>query len=169
MAAIVDNLIRTKRAAAVLLEDARKAAALPMEIFFAGMTGDSEAVFEWLNRGGDINAGEEVTQATLLIAAAVTGAALPLEVLIAKGSAVDRRDSHGLVRVRVRAYPNPNPDPNPSPSPSLALALALTLTLTGGTRTARPRSSSPRSTATPPSSASSRRQARRCTSCARRG
>ena len=40
MAAIVDNLIRTKRAAAVLLEDARKAAALPMEIFFAGMTGD---------------------------------------------------------------------------------------------------------------------------------
>ena len=50
MAAIVDNLIRTKRAAAVIAEDARKtklAAALPMEIFFAGMTGDSEAVFDW--------------------------------------------------------------------------------------------------------------------------
>ena len=95
MAAIVDNLLRAKRAAAVLAEDDRKATALPMEVFFAGMTGDTEAVFEWLNRGGDINAGEEVTQATLLIAAAVTGATLHLEVLIAKGAAIDRRDSHG--------------------------------------------------------------------------
>ena len=95
MAAIVDNLLRAKRAAAVLAEDDRKATALPMEVFFAGMTGDTEAVFEWLNRGGDINAGEEVTQATLLIAAAVTGATLHLEVLIAKGAAIDPRDSHG--------------------------------------------------------------------------
>ena len=47
MAAIVDNLIRTKRAAAVLADNARKAAALPMEIFFAGMTGNNEVVFEW--------------------------------------------------------------------------------------------------------------------------
>ena len=80
MAAIVDNMIRTTRAAAALAaeEDARKAkeaAVLPIEIFVAGMTGDSKVVFDWLDRGGDINAGEEVTQATLLMAAAVTGAA----------------------------------------------------------------------------------------------
>ena len=36
-----------KRAAAVLADNARKAAALPMEIFFAGMTGNNEVVFEW--------------------------------------------------------------------------------------------------------------------------
>jgi hypothetical protein len=100
MAAIVDNLIRTTRAAAALIaeEDARKAkvaAVLPIEIFVAGMTGDSEVVLDWLFRGGDINAGEEVTQATLLMAATVTGAALPLEVLIAKGSNIDSRDVHG--------------------------------------------------------------------------
>ena len=100
MAAIVDNMIRTTRAAAALAaeEDARKAkeaAVLPIEIFVAGMTGDSKVVFDWLDRGGDINAGEEVTQATLLMAAAVTGAALPLEVLIAKGSNIDSRDVHG--------------------------------------------------------------------------
>ena len=75
MAAIVDNMIRTTRAAAALAaeEDARKAkeaAVLPIEIFVAGMTGDSKVVFDWLDRGGDINAGEEVTQATLLMAAA---------------------------------------------------------------------------------------------------
>ena len=100
MAAIVDNMIRTTRAAAALAaeEDARKAkeaAVLPIEIFVAGMTGDSKVVFDWLDRGGDINAGEEVTQATLLMAAAVTGAALLLEVLIAKGSNIDSRDVHG--------------------------------------------------------------------------
>ena len=57
-------------------EDARKAkeaAVLPIEIFVAGMTGDSEVVFDWLDRGGDINAGEEMTQATLLMAAAAGG------------------------------------------------------------------------------------------------